>query len=265
MLTPPSEPHGGPAQSSALKAAILIASVDAMLRRKPTLGVDVLLLALLDDAASSKLLDACWVDSDFVRAQLESMLAGPDTAAPGFFRSMFDLKSALFLPARKLFAPVAREARAPDPELVTILEQARQNCADAGQRDVSGAAVISAICGARACAAGELLRQCGATRFAVCEYLANGPWSPAQPPPVAAGCSHVMVFDDALTPMELVADILEAVFNFERARAVNLTLRVHRHGRASCGVFPHALADQKIAAIVGAARAKGHALRAGRA
>ena len=56
---------------------------------------------------------------------------------------------------------------------------------------------------------------------------------------------HVLVMNDDFTPMELVIDILKAVFKHDEESAKKKTLEVHNHGAAVVGQYVFEIAEQK--------------------
>lgn len=71
---------------------------------------------------------------------------------------------------------------------------------------------------------------------------------------------EVILHNDDYTPMEFVVDVLRAVFCFDENTATRIMMRVHYDGKASCGVFELAEAEQKAADIIALARDEGHPL-----
>ncbi len=63
-----------------------------------------------------------------------------------------------------------------------------------------------------------------------------------KPPPLY----KVMLLNDDYTPMDFVVVVLEKFFRMSREQATVVMLRVHRHGRGVCGVFPRDLAATKV-------------------
>ena len=49
--------------------------------------------------------------------------------------------------------------------------------------------------------------------------------------------------------MDFVIDILETVFHKQPAVAYRLMLQVHVQGRAICGMYPHEVAETKVATV----------------
>ncbi len=59
----------------------------------------------------------------------------------------------------------------------------------------------------------------------------------------------VILLNDNYTPMEFVVGILQAFFLMDRARATTLMLKVHKTGRAVCGLYTRDVAETKMLEI----------------
>ncbi|GJM07339.1 MAG: hypothetical protein DHS20C10_10730 [marine bacterium B5-7] len=59
----------------------------------------------------------------------------------------------------------------------------------------------------------------------------------------------VYLLNDDFTPMHFVVDALEKFFNKNHEQAVAIMLNVHNTGKGKCGVYPHGLAETKIAQV----------------
>jgi ATP-dependent Clp protease adaptor protein ClpS len=77
-----------------------------------------------------------------------------------------------------------------------------------------------------------------------------------QPPPMY----KVMLLNDDYTPMDFVVVVLEKFFRMNREQATVVMLKVHRHGRGVCGVFPRDLAATKVEQVAAFARQHQHPL-----
>jgi ATP-dependent Clp protease adaptor protein ClpS len=77
-----------------------------------------------------------------------------------------------------------------------------------------------------------------------------------KPPPLY----KVMLLNDDYTPMDFVVVVLEKFFRMSREQATVVMLKVHRHGRGICGVFPHDLAATKVEQVGTFARQHQHPL-----
>lgn len=72
---------------------------------------------------------------------------------------------------------------------------------------------------------------------------------------------HVVVMNDEFTPMELVIDILKAVFKLEEDIANKKTLEIHNHGAAVVGNYVFEIAEQKALEATKMARMNGSPLK----
>ncbi|MFQ5581733.1 MAG: ATP-dependent Clp protease adapter ClpS [Mariprofundaceae bacterium] len=71
----------------------------------------------------------------------------------------------------------------------------------------------------------------------------------------------VILLNDDFTPMDFVVDILCLHFHKSTEDAMQIMLRVHHHGKAVCGVYPHGIAESKVALVENCSRQEGHPLR----
>ena len=72
---------------------------------------------------------------------------------------------------------------------------------------------------------------------------------------------RVLLLNDDFTPMEFVVVVLERFFSKNREQATQIMLKVHRAGRAVCGVYPKDIAETKVEQVVAFARQNEHPLR----
>ena len=59
-----------------------------------------------------------------------------------------------------------------------------------------------------------------------------------------------------------VQAVIESVFNKAPAEAYRIMMAVHTQGQGLCGVYPHEVAETKVATVVDMARSHGFPLRA---
>jgi ATP-dependent Clp protease adaptor protein ClpS len=72
----------------------------------------------------------------------------------------------------------------------------------------------------------------------------------------------VLLLNDDYTTMDFVIEILETVFNKQPSEAYRIMMMVHTQGKGLCGVYPHEVAETKVATVLDSARANGFPLRA---
>jgi ATP-dependent Clp protease adaptor protein ClpS len=71
----------------------------------------------------------------------------------------------------------------------------------------------------------------------------------------------VVFLNDDQTPMELVIDLLTAVFKHNESKAKDITLEIHESGSAIAGVYSYEIAEQRSIEATTIARANGSPLR----
>ena len=72
----------------------------------------------------------------------------------------------------------------------------------------------------------------------------------------------VLLINDDYTTMEFVVQILENVFHKQPAEAYRIMMAVHTQGKGLCGVYPHEVAETKVATVIDLARESGFPLLA---
>lgn len=72
---------------------------------------------------------------------------------------------------------------------------------------------------------------------------------------------EVVIFNDDVTTMEFVVEILMDVFRKSHAEAETLMLTVHHKGEAVAGVYTYDVARSKVLRATSQARAKGFPLK----
>lgn len=71
----------------------------------------------------------------------------------------------------------------------------------------------------------------------------------------------VYLHNDDYTPMEFVIEILESVFRKANSLAIQIMLDVHKKGSGLCGVYPHEVAETKVASVIDKAKQHRHPLK----
>lgn len=77
-----------------------------------------------------------------------------------------------------------------------------------------------------------------------------------QPPPMV----RVVLLNDDFTPMDFVVVVLQNFFGLTGDKATTLMLKVHREGRAICGVYPQDVAATKVEQVLFFAKTHQHPL-----
>lgn len=71
---------------------------------------------------------------------------------------------------------------------------------------------------------------------------------------------HVIFFNDDVTPMDWVIQVLKTIFRHSEDTAKNLTLIVHQKGSAVVGTYSYEVAEQKAIEANNASREHGFPL-----
>lgn len=89
------------------------------------------------------------------------------------------------------------------------------------------------------------------------DLLLAKPEEKTQKPPLY----KVLFLNDDYTPMDFVVHLLERFFGIYGEEAVQIMLKVHKHGVAVVGVFPYQIAETKVAQVLALARKHQHPLQ----
>ena len=71
---------------------------------------------------------------------------------------------------------------------------------------------------------------------------------------------EVLLLNDDYTPMDFVVEVLTYFFSLSTERATQVMLQVHTEGQGVCGVFPHDVAETKVAQVSAFAKKHHHPL-----
>ena len=72
----------------------------------------------------------------------------------------------------------------------------------------------------------------------------------------------VVLLNDDYTPMQLVIEVLEGIFQKAPAEAYRIMMQVHLEGRGLAGIYPWEVAETKVDTLLSRAREAGHPLQA---
>jgi len=72
----------------------------------------------------------------------------------------------------------------------------------------------------------------------------------------------VILLNDDYTTMDFVVQVLESVFHKSPAEAFRVMMQVHTKGKGLCGLYPHDIAETKVATVHDLAKEHGFPLRA---
>ncbi len=233
-------------------------------------SIDHLLAAILEARPIVDLLALCSPNADLValtselQATFEEQAQVKPPVMPAPTR-MDRLQSFLrtYVPpvAKKLeifrFRPTFDEAAS------GVLEKA---CSRAHQtRHVNCQDVLLAFFDGEQRSAADALQRHGITRYDLTSYLAHGAAKINAYASADFGGDNVKVslylLNDNYTTVEFVIEILTSVLSFPLEQATSIERSIHGDGRAGCGVFPFAVALDKLNQIHKLAREKGHPLR----
>lgn len=71
---------------------------------------------------------------------------------------------------------------------------------------------------------------------------------------------NVVLLNDDFTPMDFVVEVITQFFYKDHENATQLMLKIHKQGRAICGVYNRQLAETKVTMVNGYARSNHYPL-----
>ena len=186
-----------------------------------------LLIALIEDEDAAPVMQACGIDLERLRRDVEAAGASEPTTGLGH-----------------LLQRAFNEAQLSERTVVTGADMLIELFADP---------------------AGRFLSAQGARRYDALVYLSHGIAKGAAPDHQAdhgeALRLEVVLLNDPYTPSEFVTFVLEHLFGMGRERAIAIVFATHARKRGSCGIFPRAEAAALREKVQNLAAARQHPLR----
>lgn len=71
---------------------------------------------------------------------------------------------------------------------------------------------------------------------------------------------NVVLLNDDFTPMDFVVEVIQQYFYKDFEQATQMMLKIHKKGRAICGVYNRQLAETKVTMVNGYARSNQYPL-----
>jgi ATP-dependent Clp protease adapter protein ClpS len=216
--------------SRELEIVLHEAFVAARDQRHQFIGVEHLLLALLDSTSAARVLEGGGADVGALRKKLTESIARE--------------------------APAVSPDRDPDtqPTLAfqRVIQRAILKVQSSGRKEVTGTDVLFAILAdAKKSRAAELLVEQGITPAVAASQASLQ----------AEDDLQVVIYSDDATPMTYVVDVLEAFFDMTREDATGTMLELHREGAAVCGRYSRQTARELVEQVRAHAAKHGWPLR----
>jgi ATP-dependent Clp protease adapter protein ClpS len=224
--------------SPALEQSLQRAGAIAREQSRTHVTPEDLLIALIDDADASALMQALKIDCDRLHRDIANYMDQAKDEPAGD----------------------SSEPWKYTPELHSVLQIASTHVQSVGRAMVTGTDILVELFTQPV---GHFLQQQGVTRYDAVVHLSRGTAAEETAAPDTSGAPHLEVFllNDDYTPMEFVVWILEEVFQIEHDDAIKTMLATHHNGRGSCGVFERAEATELVADVEKLAHEHRHPLR----
>lgn len=231
-----------------LEIALHAAFVNARDHRHRFIGVEHLLLALLDSPTATQVLTACGADMSELRKKLTECIAAETPRGD------------------------AGEEVDTQPSLgfQRVIQRAILKVQSSGKKEVAGADVLVAMFGEKDSRAVHLLEQQRIGWLEAVNYISHG-IKPGQSqqggdneqlgPSAGDGNLQVVLYNDDFTPMEFVVRVLEEFFGMSREDATEAMLEIHREGVAVCGLYSRQAGEEIVKQVLAHAAQHGYPLR----
>jgi ATP-dependent Clp protease adapter protein ClpS len=149
---------------------------------------------------------------------------------------------------------------APDREVDTqptlgfqrVIQRAILKVQSSGRQEVTSADILEAMFGEKKAHAVSLL-----FKYNVTPLVTNADTGELG----EAAEVQIVLFNDDVTPMEFVVNVLERFFFMNRQEATEVMLEVHRQGSAVCGLYAREAAEPIVKAVLAYSRSQSWPLR----
>lgn len=225
----------------ALATALRATGAEAELRRHPRQTLEHFLYVVVRDGWAEKMLTQCGCDLHHLRTELAEYLE--------------------LQPERPARASAAIKL---DPPFERALTRAGLHALSTGKVQLAVPQVLVGLVHETESYAAILLRAEGVNRLELVQYLTYGhpgPLPSAQVPLDRHQLAVVIVHNDDYTAMDFVIQVLCKIFDLSLKEATALMLRIHQQGQAVVGVYPAAIAEDKVALVHAQAAAAEFPLR----
>jgi ATP-dependent Clp protease adapter protein ClpS len=240
-----------------LEVSLHKAFVNARSQRHQVIGVEHLLLALLDAPSAVQVLRACGADLGHLRKNLTEHIAANTPLCSA--NQDFDTQPTL--------------------GFQRIIQRAILKVQASGRKEVVGADVLLAILAEKKSPAASFLERQAIAWLDAANYVSHGITKVQQPQQVKmvqevqqpqqgklqedqeGGDLQVVLYNDDFTPMAFVVRVLEELFGMSREDATEAMLEIHRDGMAVCGLYSQQAAEELVEQVLAYALEQGHPLR----
>jgi ATP-dependent Clp protease adapter protein ClpS len=161
----------------------------------------------------------------------------------------------------------------PSAAFQRVVQRAVIHAQSVGREEVTAANVLVVILTERESWASAALEEQTMTRYDATLYICHGISKADQLSPlrteaaprdlsdVSAVLAEVRLLNDDYTPMAFVVEVLERVFEKDRATAERVMIDIHNNGVGTCGLYPYDAASTKVREVLDFARKHQHPLQ----